>query len=119
MKRTFILSGIFQILVGIQILGIWTLVLLKGEVPEFATEPWNILMHIIAEFLTGTLLLLSGLIILTQGKKHWIFHLSLGALLYTLIASQGYYAHQGKWGIVAMFVALLLATLLILIFQKE
>lgn len=119
MRRILLISGIFQVLVGIQILGIWTQILLKGGVPELETEPWNILMHIIAEFLTGILLLVSGLFVLIERKKSKVFYLALGALLYTLIASPGYYAHQGQWGVFVLFLALLAVTVLILIYQKE
>ena len=119
MTRILKISGMFQLLMGLEILGVWTLILLQGEVPELVTEPWKIVMHILAELFTGSLLLISGLLILIRRRKHWTFYLSLGALMYTLIASPGYYAHLKQWGMVAMFVALLLATILILIYQKE
>lgn len=119
MTRILRISGLFQVLIGIEILAIWSLILIQGEVPELETEPWKIVMHILAELFTGSILLISGLNILIRGRKLRIFHLSLGALMYTLIASPGYYAHQKQWAMVAMFAALLLATILILIYQKE
>jgi hypothetical protein len=119
MKAMQKLTGIYQVLVGTGILGIWTLLGLKREIPEFDTAPWQITMHISAEVITGILLFLSGLYVLVRGRKPPIFYLSMGALIYTLVASPGYYAHQAQWGIAALFLALLLTSILILIFQKD
>ena len=119
MTRILRISGLFQTLIGVEILAIWSLILIQGEVPELEAEPWKIVMHILAELFTGSILLISGLNILIRAKKLRIFHLSMGALIYTLIASPGYYAHQEQWAMVAMFAVLLLSTITILVVQKE
>lgn len=119
MKNRLKISAIYQLVVGVEILGIWSMLVLSGEVPEMATAPWQIGMHILAEMITGILLLISGLFIMIRGRKHGFFNLSFGALLYTLIASPGYYAHQGKWGIATLFFILLLSAVLLLTCQKE
>jgi hypothetical protein len=115
MKNTKYITGIFQVLTGVGILGIWIINVLKGAIPEFQTEAIRIAMHLLAEAFTGVLLLVSGLLILLK-KRHnsALFYLSFGSLFYTLIASPGYFAQKGQWGIAALFLVLLLTTVVIL-----
>jgi peptidoglycan/LPS O-acetylase OafA/YrhL len=64
--------------------------------------------HVAAEFATAGLLIAAGFGLL--GRKAWggrVFLLALGMLLYTLIASPGYYLELGVLGFVLMFAALL------------
>lgn len=93
-------------------LGMWTMFYVTGSIPELATEPARILLHMAAEALTGGALIAAGWGLLTG--RAWgcpLYLLATGALIYTLIQSPGYYLQLGVMGFVAMFALLLLATL--------
>ncbi len=113
-------SGIFQVFVGSGMMAIWILNFMKGEIPELQTEPYRIAMHILAEAVTATLLLISGLSILLKGRKMFsLFNLASGALIYTLIASPGYFAQMANWGAVMLFLVLLVFTIVLLLFENR
>lgn len=114
------ISGAFQVLVGTGMIGIWILNFLGGEIPELQSEPWSISMHILAEVVTAILLLISGLSILLKGHKmSALYYIAFGALIYTLIASPGYFAQLSNWVAVALFLAMLVITILLLLGEKE
>ncbi len=112
-------SGAFQVLVGTGMIGIWILNFLGGEIPELQSEPWSISMHILAEVVTAILLLISGLSILLKGRKmSRLYYLAFGALIYTLIASPGYFAQLSNWVAVALFLIMLIITLIFLLTDR-
>lgn len=119
MKNILKISGLYQLLMGVGMIGIWILTLLAGEVPELQAEPFGIAAHLLAEVTTGTMLLVSGCFILLKGRKSMLFNLSSGALIYTLIASPGYFAEMDRWGVVALFLLLLITTVALLIVQDK
>ena len=113
------LSGLYQVIMGIGMIGIWILNFVKGEIPELETEPYRIAMHILAEAVTACMLLVSGFSILLKGRKmKTLFNLASGALIYTLIASPGYFAQMSNWGGVVVFLALLVITIGLLLIEK-
>jgi hypothetical protein len=114
------ISGIFQILVGSGMLAIWLSLFLTGEIPEFQTEIMGITAHLMAEGVTALMLLFSGFHILLKGRKmEVLFHISYGALIYTLIASPGYFAQTGQWGTASLFLVLLAITAALLVAQGK
>lgn len=114
------ISGVFQVTVGAGMLGIWILNFTRGEIPQFQTEPWSIVMHILAELVTATLLLISGLSIVLKGNKlQSLYYIAYGSLIYTLIASPGYFAQLSNWVAVALFLLMLLITLVLLILTDQ
>lgn len=118
MTKRLKISGLFQLFTGAGILGIWIINLLKGSIPELQTEPLRILMHLLAEAATGASLIASGCYILIKRKKcNELFHLSFGALFYTLIASPGYFVQMDQWGIGALFLILFVTGLAVLAAQ--
>jgi len=108
------LASIYSLFVGISMIGLWVMLLSTGQVPELATEPYRIMAHILAEVITAALLLVSGLGLVTGrawGSKMFLF---AGALLYSLIASPGYYVQHGVIPMVLMFLTLLVITIIFL-----
>ena len=119
MKSTFRITGIFQLVMGTGMIGIWVGLFLSKQIPELQTDPFQICMHILAEIVTALLLLISGSFILLKKYRHPIFfNLSFGMLIYTPIASQGYYVQQSDWGPVALFMVLLAMTAGLLIVTR-
>lgn len=109
-------AALYCILIGISMIGVWTMLYLNNEIPELATTPIAIGMHITAEIVTGVLLIVGGLGLILQ--KTWGFQMymfSMGMLVYTLIQSPGYYAQKGEYAFVAMFAVCIILAVVIII----
>ena len=110
------LSATYAIFIGITMLGMWSVFALTNQIPELKTGLIEIIYHLIAEFLTGIILIISGIGLFKQ--KKWSFHLfmvSLGMLFYTTIVSAGYYIDRSELSIVIMFSFLQILTFLFII----
>ena len=118
--NTMLISGIFQILVGSGMIGIWLFLFLTGQIPELQTEVLSIAAHLAAEAVTALMLLISGFGILIKWRKMKIlFYISFGALIYTLIASPGYFAQTGQWVTASFFLVLLGIALVLLVVRGK
>jgi hypothetical protein len=101
-------AGLYGLLVGIMMFAQWLFFLITGQVPELHTEPYRIALHLAAEFITALGISVSaiGLIMQTTwGAKAYL--LFSGMLVYSMVASPGYFAQQGQWALVGMFAVLL------------
>lgn len=99
-----IISGIYAIIIGIGIIGLWSMLLLTNQVPELETEPIAIKFHITAEIIMGTLSLLSGIfLVFGIPWAHYLFILAMGLVIYAVINSAGYYGQKKQWIFVVMF----------------
>ena len=104
----------FEVTVGVAIAGLWTGLLATGQVPEIAAAQRDIWFHLGAEFLTAGLLVAGGVALLRRAPHaRRLAAVGLGALLYTTVNSAGYYADDGAWAIVAMFLVLAAVTALL------
>lgn len=101
-------AGWFGLAVGLLMLGQWAFLLLAGQVPELATAPWSIGFHLAAEAATAGALIPAGVALL-RGRVwgRFVYLPALGMLIYSVIASAGYFAQSGAWPLVAMFGLLL------------
>lgn len=116
------LAAIFNIIIGISMIGTWALLLGTKNVVEIKTKPIEILFHIFSEIATALLLLISGFGIITN--KRWsskLFLLSMGALLYSVINAVGFYGQSGDFIMVIVFVVISVAATIFtcLWFKKE
>lgn len=108
------LVAIYSFFIGIAMIGIWTMFYMTGSIPEINTEPWRIGLHISAEIATGITLILGAWGLMAHKKFGFnIFLLSMGMLLYTLIASPGYYIDKGNMVFAGMFAGLFIITLVV------
>lgn len=108
--------AIYSLFIGILMIGMWSMFILTGQVPEIATKPVEIMLHLLAEFITAILLIGGGIGLLKKIKIGYNLNLvALGMLLYTLIVSPGYYLQKGDWAFVGVFVLLFISTLVFLI----
>ena len=113
-------AATFQIVIGAGIIGIWIFLWGSNQIPELETEPVRILMHITAEIVTGLLLLVSGVwIILKKYTHNMLFNLSFGCLIYSLLASPGYYAQKGEWIPFIIFMMMLVITIGLLFLNSK
>ena len=98
------LIGAYFIVVGLGMIALWSMLLLTHQAPEIVTAPWSIAMHLATEFLTGAMLVVSGVGLLARWRLARTFALIAGGMLiYTVIQSPGYYLNLGQAPMVAMF----------------
>jgi len=98
------IAAIYSILIGTVMIGMWTVLLGTGQVPEIDTEPIYLSYHLIAEFATAVTLLIGGFGLFTNRK--WglkAYLVSMGMLLYAVLIAGGYYAQKGEWAMIGMF----------------
>lgn len=110
------LAIIYSIIVGLGMLGSWLMFYLTGNIPELAADPIQITFHLIAEVGTAVLLLVSAYL-LTANKRsgYSVWLIALGALMYTLIVSPGYFLQQGEMAFPLMFGAIFVLAVWLLI----
>jgi len=111
-----IISGIYAIVMGIGILGLWLMLYLTKQIPELKTEPVAIAFHVAAETLMGALSLLSGIFLLIGFSwAPYFFILAMGLVIYAVINSAGYYGQKKQWSFVIMFGIILIASVSLVI----
>lgn len=112
--------AIYSLFIGILMIGMWGMFILTGQVPEMATKPAEIMLHLLAEFTTALILIIGGIGLLKKIKIGFNLNLvALGMLLYTLIVSPGYYLQRGDWAFVGIFALLFIFTLIFLIISLK
>jgi hypothetical protein len=106
-----LISGIYAIIIGIGIIGLWLMLLRTGQVPELKTEPIAIKFHITAEMIMGSLSLVSGIFLLIGLPwGRYVFILAMGLVIYAVINSAGYYGQKRQWIFVIMFGIILIGS---------
>ena len=111
-----VISGIYSIILGIGIIGLWIMLLVSKQVPELETEPIAITFHIIAEGTMGLISVVSGILMLVN--LLWAiypFCVAMGLVIYAVINSAGYYAQKKEWPFVIMFGVILLASTILIV----
>lgn len=101
----------YEIVVGVAMLGLWTALLATRQVPQIAAGDREIWFHLAAELVTAVLLVAAGIVLVADPTATVLSGVAIGALLYTTIASPGYYAARGEWPPVILFGILAVATL--------
>ena len=59
---------IFAMAVGFGMVAMWLFFIFSGNVPEFQTKPWEIGLHLAAEFATAILLVVSSFMYINKLK---------------------------------------------------
>lgn len=104
------LVAVYSILIGLFMIGFWVFALSTNMVPP-EEKPWAITFHVIAEFSTAILLIVSGAgLWFCSEWARTLSPLALGLLLYAVINSPGYYAQKKNLPMVAMFIVLVVMT---------
>ena len=104
-----VLPAVFAIMVGVGMVGQWTVSYMTRQIPELQTEPIRIWFHITAEMVTALCLVVSGVALLTlQAWSVPLYLVASGMLFYTVIVSPGYFAQKGQWGWLVMFSVILI-----------
>ena len=109
--------GYFGVMIGTMMVLQWIFFLATGQVPEVQTAPYSIAFHLAAEFITAIALIVTGIAVLCRTKWGKIGLLSaVGSLIYSVIASPGYFAQSGQWEMVTMFMVILALSLVVAYF---
>ncbi|MFB6082195.1 MAG: hypothetical protein ABEJ67_05170 [Halanaeroarchaeum sp.] len=110
MNRERVRAG-YAIVVGSAMVGLWGVLLVSGRVAELETAPFEIWFHLVAELVTATALIASGVGLL-RGRPwaRWLLPIALGMLLYSVINAAGYYLDRRDATMVGLFAVLALAT---------
>ncbi len=102
----------YAIIIGTLMFCIWTFFLVVGNVPEYNIRPTEISFHLVVEFCTAIMLIISGLrVLLSDGHGEGMLLLSTGMLFYTLLNSSGYYAQKASTGLISLFILMLITAI--------
>lgn len=113
-------SAIFTILVGLLMMGMWSMLILTNQVPYLDSPQMEIKLHILTEMFTAVMLIIGGVSVLRNYEKLTNLHyVSQGMLIYSIINSSGYYIDLGELMMTVMFGVLLIGTLISLMFFKD
>lgn len=113
-------SAVFTIIVGLLMIGMWSMLVLTGQVPYLDTPQMEIKLHILTEMLTATLLIIGGVSVLKGWERlTYLQYVSQGMLIYAIINSSGYYIDMGEPAMAVMFGVLLVGSIISLIFFRE
>ena len=111
-----IISGIYAIVIGIGIIGLWTMLYQTKQIPELTSEPIAIKFHLAAEITMGILSLISGIFLLIGlSWAPYFFILAMGLVIYAVINSSGYYGQRKQWLFVIIFGIILVASVSLVI----
>jgi hypothetical protein len=103
--------GWYALVVGLAIGGWWAVELRAGVLARPDRTRAELGLHLAAELLTATVLLIGGVLLLTR-RASAVALVGFGMLLYTTIQSPGYFLARGERGPVAMFGVLVVTTVL-------
>lgn len=105
--------GIYSIIIGISILGMWSMIILTEGTTEGITE---LAFHLISEILMAILLIVSGLYLL-KGKVNGgkVLMLAQGMLIYSVLNAAGYYGQRGNNGMTFMFIIIFIISCILTI----
>ena len=104
-------ASLYALAVAVLVLALWIGSLVRGAVPELATQPKAIRFHIAAEVGMAALLAAGGVLGLAGAPgAEGILLLGFGAVLYSVVNSSGHYAELGQGGPLVLFGVLLMVT---------
>lgn len=104
------LVAAYTVVVGVFMVGFWGFLVATAQA-ELKERPWDMRLHLAAEFATAFLLIGSGVSAFVGAPGLTaLAPVALGMLFYTAINSPGFYAGKGNWPMVGMFSALAVLT---------
>jgi hypothetical protein len=98
----------YSIFVGLAVILMWTVILLRQEIPEGKIEMFY---HLFSEFLMAILCVVSGILFLFNYKIAKLLNiLGLGMVIYSVLNAAGYYSERENVPMILMFTILFLLT---------
>lgn len=105
--------GAYGVVLGVFVVGWWALAYARDRIPELRTEPWAIRFHLLAEAMMALTVICGGIMVLTAveaGRE--VLLVGFGMVLYSIVASAGYFVQHGERPPVAVFGILFVLTVL-------
>lgn len=116
----------YSIFMGFSIIIIWIYFISSGDYTNYLGVNLEFISHLIAEFTTAILLIISGILLIkNRSRAIYLLFLSIGMLIYTLILALGYfieiqiYSFAIMFGTFALLSALILYSLFINLKEKN
>jgi hypothetical protein len=108
-------AGWYGLVVGILMIAAWVFLLATGQVPELGTQPLALRYHLLAEFATALVLVVTGIGLLRKPQL-WQrrYTLAAGMLIYSSTYNAGYFLQQGRQPVVYVFTFFLVCTFIII-----
>jgi len=106
--------SVYSITMGALIIVFWSVLWATGAIPDLLSKPWEIAMHLTAEFTTAGLLVVSGFGLWFGAR--WALRVNVfasGMLVYSLIQTPGYYLQRNAMIFVLMLAVSFLLTVLL------
>ncbi len=106
----------YSIFMGFSIILIWAYFISSGDYSNYLGVDLEFISHLIAEFSTAILLIISGILLIkNRNRAIYLLFLSIGMLIYTLILGLGYFIEIHLYSFAIMFAVFALMSALILI----
>lgn len=103
--------GIYSLVLGIAIIGMWLMILSGTTLPEGRTE---LSFHLASEFLMATFCIVSGILILRRKHPGRLFNMAaLGMMIYSVLNAAGYYGERGEKAAMIMFIVVTFLTFVV------
>jgi hypothetical protein len=103
-------AGIYCAVMGVFMVVWWALDISRGALARPDRSRPEIVLHLAAELVTAGLLVAGGALLIAEGISSLALA-GLGMLLYTVIASPGYFIARHEWPPAAMFAVLIVLTI--------
>jgi hypothetical protein len=102
--------AVYSILLGIAVIGMWTMILVQGGISEGRTE---MAFHLFSEFLMAVICIVSGWMLLRNKPKARSFNIfGLGMVTCSVLNAAGYYGDRGNLMMMVFFTGLFILTLI-------
>lgn len=105
--------GIFFLITGLSIIGLWIMLFITNQIPELQTNKVEILFHITIELIMAIFSIYTGFTII---KKHTFYKqmtmFTSGMLIYSIINSSGYYLNLINYPMLILFAIILVLVIL-------
>jgi hypothetical protein len=106
-----IIAG-YSLFLGAAILGLWTIILITGEIPE---GPVEFAFHLFSEFLMAFGCLAAGILMFRNRRSGSRIAVAAHAMvIYSVLNAAGYYGERGEIAFPILFMVLLAASMVVL-----
>jgi hypothetical protein len=104
--------AVYSLFLGTAILGLWTLILITGEIPEGQVE---FTFHLFSEFLMAAGCLAAGTMLYKKKRSGTLVAIAAHAMvIYSVLNASGYYAERGEVAFPVLFLILMTLSSVIL-----
>ena len=109
------LIAIYSVILGFGITGFWLIIIRSGS---FLEGNYEMIFHLVSEFLMAVICILSGFKILMDHKSATYINLiAHGMVVYSVLNAAGYYSQRGESAAEILFILLFIISSMIILFH--